>query len=431
MRATAASILAILTVAAALPALGVERFPPPDFTSHKLPPTTQPPPRHVGLEILDLAVLVVALAGVTYLVLRLRSRWGVFGVMAAALAYFGFYRGGCVCPIGAIQNIALAIFDSSYAVPLLVLAFFLLPLATTLLFGRTFCAGVCPLGAIQDLVALKPLRVPAWLEHSLGLLAWVYLGLAVLLAATGSMFAICEYDPFVGFFRLGGTWRMMLLGGVLLAVGVVVARPYCRYLCPLGALFRPLSRLSRFHASITPDRCIQCRLCEDSCPFGAIQEPNADQMPPRLYGRATLAAMLGVAAALVVGLAVLGWLAAPSLARTHATVRLADQVRLEDAGQKPLSEELTDPGLVFRKSGRPRADLLAAADRVLARFAVGTTVLGAFLGLVAGGKLVLLSVRRRRTDYLADRSHCLSCGRCFEHCPMDRQWRKRQQRVQP
>jgi len=418
--------LVILLVLPAWPAWGTERFPPPDFTSHVVPTSTQPPPRQAFMEYVDLGVLVLAIGLATWFALRRRSRWGVFGVMAASLAYFGFYRGGCVCPIGAVQNVALAVFDSSYSIPLAVLGFFLVPVAATLVFGRTFCAGVCPLGAIQDLVAFKPLRVPAWLAHSLGLLAWVYLGLAVLLAATGSMFAICEYDPFVGFFRLGGPWRMIVLGTALLAVGVFVARPYCRFLCPLGALFRPLSRLSRFHVSITPDKCIQCRLCEDSCPFGAINEPNAEQLPSgRRVGMSNLVAMLAAAGLLIAGLGVLGHFVSPALARAHATVRLADQVRQEDAGQRARTEEPTDPGLVFRKSGRSRSDLYAEADRVLGRFAVGGTILGAFLGLVAGGKLVSLSLRRRRTDYTADRAACLSCGRCFEHCPMDRQRRKR------
>jgi len=447
--------LVILLVLPACPAPGTERFPPPDFTSHVLPTTTQPPPRLAFMEYVDLGVLALAIGLATWFALRRRSRWGVFGVMAACLAYFGFYRGGCVCPIGAIQNVALAVFDSSYSIPLGVLGFFLIPVAATLVFGRTFCAGVCPLGAIQDLVAFKPLRVPAWLAHSLGLLAWVYLGLAVLLAATGSMFAICEYDPFVGFFRLSGPWRMIVLGTALLAVGVFVARPYCRFLCPLGALFRPLSRLSRFHVSITPDKCIQCRLCEDSCPFGAINGPNAEQLPAdRRVGMGNLVAMLAAAGLLIAGLGVLGYFVSPALARAHVTVRLANQIRQEaptiqhmeelqaqgldrqavEAGGRQFaaangwrmpSEEPTDPGLVFRKSGRSRGELYAEADRVLGRFAVGGTILGAMLGLIAGGKLVSLSLRRRRTDYTADRATCLSCGRCFEHCPMDRQRRKR------
>jgi len=62
---------------------------------------------------------------------------------------------GCVCPIGSIQNVTLAMTDHSYILPLTVLIFFLAPLVFTLLFGRTFCAGVCPFGALQDMVSFK------------------------------------------------------------------------------------------------------------------------------------------------------------------------------------------------------------------------------------------------------------------------------------
>ncbi|NIL97025.1 MAG: 4Fe-4S binding protein, partial [Planctomycetales bacterium] len=61
--------------------------------------------------------------------------------------------------------------------------FFLLPLVFTLFFGRTFCAAVCPLGAVQELVSVRHVRVPRWLDQSLGMLAYIYLGAAVILAA--------------------------------------------------------------------------------------------------------------------------------------------------------------------------------------------------------------------------------------------------------
>ena len=68
----------------------------------------------------------------------------------ACLAYFGFYREGCICPIGSIQNVAVALVDPDYAVPYFVIGIFLLPLAAALFFGRVFCGGVCALGAVQE-----------------------------------------------------------------------------------------------------------------------------------------------------------------------------------------------------------------------------------------------------------------------------------------
>ena len=143
----------------------------------------------------------------TWLVLKRRSRTGVAWLGVACLVYFGFYREGCVCPVGATQNVVLALFDSSYAVPIGVLAFFVLPLVFALFAGRSFCSGVCPLGAIQDVVLLRPVGLPDWLERALRVLAYVYLGLAVYFAALGAAFVICRYDPFVGLLPADGRLR--------------------------------------------------------------------------------------------------------------------------------------------------------------------------------------------------------------------------------
>ena len=416
-------LLTVLLALASGVALGAERFPPPDFESgHAFPETQYAPPRADVWEYVDVAVLVVALALATVLALKVRRRWALFLLMLASLAYFGFWREGCVCPIGSIQNVALAVFDSGYAVPLAVVAFFLLPLVATLLFGRTFCAAVCPLGAVQDLVVLRPLRVPGWLEHGLRVLAVVYLGLAVLFAATGSAFVICEYDPFVAFFRLSGSAGMLLLGGCMLGIGVFVGRPYCRFLCPYGVVLGWLSRLSRWRVTITPDECVQCRLCEDSCPFGAIQPPSQAPLPTEVGpGTRRTGWMLLLLPALVAGgVGLFGLLATP-LSRMHPRVRQAERVWLEDKGHVEGEDDMAK---AFRRTDRPPHELHAEALALRADFALGARLVGAFVGLIVGLRLLHLSVRRTRTDYEADRGLCIACGRCFAYCPIERKRRK-------
>ncbi len=409
-------VLATLAAVAAA-AWGVERFPPPDFSDgQRLPDTTTPAPRAIAWEYIDLAVLAAALSAATYFALKRRSRRGVVVVMLASLAYLGFFRGGCVCPIGAIQNVALGLFNSHYAVPLAVLGFFLLPLAFTLLFGRTFCAGVCPLGALQDAVLLRPLKVPAWLEHSLGLLPWVLLGGAVLLAATASAFPICRQDPYVTVFRLSGTPDMIVYSVAMVIVAMFIGRPYCRFGCPYGAMLRPLSRLAWRHVNITPDDCINCRLCEDACPFGAIRRPTL-QSVPRRTGRGTLAAMIVLLPLLVAGGAWGGGtLLAGPLASTHYTVQLSRQIFLEDSG---ALQGRADNSAAFRATGRPAAELHREANEIQLRVQQGAWIFGGFVGLVVGLKLIALCVRRRRDEYAADRSTCVSCGRCFASCPVE------------
>jgi NAD-dependent dihydropyrimidine dehydrogenase PreA subunit len=421
------------------------RVQPPEFESdYQLPGLTAPAPRAAVCDVLDVGVLVATLALASYFSLRLRSRRAIFALMVFSLLYFGLWRGGCICPIGAIQNVCLGLSGAGYAVPLVVLAVFVLPLMFALFFGRAFCGGVCPLGAIQDLVALRPLKVPAWLGGALGLLAYVYLGLAVLFSVISGAYFICRYDPFVSIFRLApvGKWaqaisqqqvpggafgiagkaELLVLGGAMLVIGVFVARPYCRFLCPLGALLRVCSALGRKRVIVTPEECVKCRLCEDSCPFGAIRKPTGEPAAAD-YGldKRRLGWLLALLPVLIGASALLGWLAGPHLARMDYTVRLAERIRMEDAGQVegqiPMSE-------AFRGTGRPKADLRADALRLSGSYALGGTILGGFVGLVVGAKLIALSVRRRRTDYEADPATCLSCGRCFQYCPIEKRRRK-------
>ncbi len=419
----------VLVIALAVSAVE-QRFPPPEFTEtrHELPQPATPAHAHPFWEYLDVAVLAAALALSTYLAVVRRSRLGLILLTIGALIWFGFWRKGCICSIGAIQNITLAAFDPSYSIPFTAVVFFTLPILVTIFFGRTFCASVCPLGAVQELVALKPIQVPNWIDQALGLLPFIYLGGAVLFAATGTTFLICSYDPFVGFFRREAPESMFILGGAFLVVGLFVGRPYCRYVCPYGAILGLCSRLSSRHVRIPPEECIQCKLCVESCPYGAIREPTVEMAPEdRVRGRRRLAAMLVLLPILVGAGFALGLGLAFPLARLHPDVRLAEYAKYIHRVEQLSPEAVENPTEflkpradaveAFRKTGQSVTELDKKARRLRQRFGWLGGGLGAWVGLVVGVKLVTLSLRRRRTDYQPDKASCLSCGRCFWYCP--------------
>ncbi|HTY62640.1 MAG TPA: 4Fe-4S binding protein [Acidobacteriota bacterium] len=264
---------------------------PPDFGgTHSFPTPVHPEPAATWLRDLDVGLLAIALAVAAFLVYKRRSRKGVTLLSIASVAYFGFYRKGCICSVGAIQNVVLCLVDSRYFVSLSVLAIFFLPLLATLFFGRIFCSGVCPLGAIQDLVVVKPLKVPMRLDRALRYLQFVYLGLAVLFAGWGLQlhlgskqlklaphFIICDWDPFISIFRRAGPFHLVALGAAFIAAGMFIGRPYCRWLCPYGGLLSILSRVSWMNVRISPDKELNCGLCAGACPFEAIRELRADR----------------------------------------------------------------------------------------------------------------------------------------------------------
>ena len=395
----------------------VNRFPKPDFqTEYTFPDLQTPAPRSQIIEYLDLFVLVVALSLASFFALKLRSRKKMFLLMVFCLIYFGFYREGCICPVGSIQNVSLALFNSGYTIPLTVIAFFALPLVFALFFGRTFCAAVCPLGTIQDAVIIKPVNVPSWIAQVLGVFPYMYLGLAVLFASTGAGFVICQYDPFVGFFRFGATFNMIVLGISMLILGTVVARPYCRFLCPYGVLLNWMSRLSKWHASISPAECINCRLCEESCPFGAIKKP-VEHTPA--IGRKSIKQLAVLFVLLPIIVVSSGWVISRihiPLSRQHFIVSLAEEIQMENSGMRT---ETTDETKAFRDTGKSVEELFTEAQVIRGKFKTGGWLLGGFLGLIFCIKLISLTIFKRQTEYATDTGTCFSCARCFTYCPVE------------
>ncbi len=419
MRARLNALVALALLGSAAFVSGVDRVPRPEFDSGYRPPSTSVPFGGSATgEPVAVAVLAAALGLATFLVMRHRSRRALVALSLGSLVYFGFLRQGCPCPIGSVQNVARALGDRSVALPFVVAATFALPLLFAVWRGRVFCAAVCPAGAVQDLVLLRPLRVPTGLAAALSLGRHLYLGLAVLLAATGGAFLVCSWDPFIALFRLSGGAVGWGLLGSFLAASTVVARPYCRFLCPYGVLLGWCARLAGRRAHPCPQECLTCHLCADACPIGALRAPAHEDAPEgRRRAVRRLAWLLALCPVFVLSGAWLGSRLDAALSRLHPTVALAERMAAEDVG---AASGTTLESQTFRAGGRAAAELMTVAHELRARVRLGGWILGAYLGLVVSAALLRWSRWPRRARYGPDAGDCLACGRCFSACPQSR-----------
>ena len=191
------------------------------------------------------------------------------------------------CPIGALQT-ALGGLKGHFP-------FYVLGLLTLfgVALGRAVCGLLCPFGLVQDLlhkIPLPKIKVPKRIDCparylKYGVLLVLVIGLpAFAVTETGvRMPYFCKYlcpagtleggiplmiaDPALR--ELAGglfSWKVLVLA-VILAASMVIHRPFCRYLCPLGAFYALFNRFSFFQMSVERDRCVGCGMCERICPM--------------------------------------------------------------------------------------------------------------------------------------------------------------------
>ena len=189
------------------------------------------------------------------------------------------------CPIGSLQ----AVLDSGqYRLSLYV---FGMMTAFGILLGRFICGFLCPFGFLQDLLYKIPLfrkrkNLPGHKLFRFGKYA-VLLFLVILLPMTATnAFGMgdpwfCKYlcpsgTLFAGLPMLAANENLreaigILFGWKTLVLLTIVVfsvryyRPFCKYLCPLGAFYGFFNRIALYRFSVDPDRCIRCGKCRDVC----------------------------------------------------------------------------------------------------------------------------------------------------------------------
>ena len=395
-----------------------QRVPAPDFeTDYVFPIRYYPIPPETLWMTVDIILLLALMFFVTWAVIKKRTRKPIIWTSIISVAWFGFFRHGCVCPVGSFQNVALAFGDPTYVLPIAIFLLFIIPIIFAFFAGRVFCAGVCPLGALQELVNIKTYKISKAVTTVLGVIPWLYLIFAVLFAITRTSFIVCQYDPFVPIFRMGGDAVLMILGALLLVMAIFTGRPFCRFICPYGALLSLFARVSIWKIKITGKECINCELCHNACPVDAIRPPYENKVKEdRMAGVKRILLYTVVLPVMIVAGALFMRSVSDDLAQLNRDVRLYNEVVAFYANpQIDLSLELE----AFFKNERTLEEVTERSEKTLADFRLYSTFAGGLIGLVFGLMLISLSTKRTRKTYEIDDAECIACGKCFGYCPQN------------
>ncbi|MCR5181954.1 MAG: 4Fe-4S binding protein [Clostridia bacterium] len=192
------------------------------------------------------------------------------------------------CPIGSLQN---SLSGVSFRLPYYVLGLLIFFGA---LLGRAVCGFLCPFGLLQDL--LNKIPFPKKIRTFRGdrkLRKLKYVVLAVLVIAVPSFVrltpAFCKYVCPSGtlsgvllaladtrlYSVLGSAfaWKISILA-LIVILSIMIYRPFCKYLCPLGAVYAPFNKAAVLHMSCDGTSCVSCGACAEACGMGV--DPSDD-----------------------------------------------------------------------------------------------------------------------------------------------------------
>lgn len=211
----------------------------------------------------------------------------VKNVCAPGLNCYSCPAASAACPLGALQNSLAA---SNERIPYYLIGILLL---YGFLFGRWICGFLCPFGLIQELLhkiktpkikKSRFTRIASYLKYVILVVFVILLPLIYAFQdASMKLPAFCKYIcPSGTLLGAGGllsnesnnwmfemlgplfTWKFILL--VVFIVGAIfIYRFFCRFFCPLGALYGLFNKISLLGIELERPKCVDCGLCVGQC----------------------------------------------------------------------------------------------------------------------------------------------------------------------
>jgi polyferredoxin len=197
-------------------------------------------------------------------------------ILFASLVYFGFILKDCTCILFYFQGFVLFLMGKSAFWLSFVVMISIIVLSVV--FGAIWCGWLCWLGALQEFIYQKNKWNLLKTKNAQQIL--IYIQTAAFVALTVWIViafrpVMCGYDPFVSIFKLKiFNWVGYITVPLLLFSSLIIYRPFCRILCPIGWMLYMVKYLP-FAKKLKIAQCTDCRKCHPHCKLNAIQNHEA------------------------------------------------------------------------------------------------------------------------------------------------------------
>ncbi|HEY5587190.1 MAG TPA: 4Fe-4S binding protein [Ruminiclostridium sp.] len=215
----------------------------------------------------------------------------LFTILVTIAGYLHIANGGgkspsihALCPFGGLESL-YQIFASGSLISKIfagTMILFGITIVVAILFRRSFCGLICPFGAIQEFFAKigqkifkRKFIIPSKIDKPLRYLKYIILIVTVFYAWKTAGLWMAPYDPWSAYAHLPegleSVWGESAVGLIILGVTLVGSllydRFFCKYLCPMGALYGIIGKISPFKVERNENVCISCGICNKGCPM--------------------------------------------------------------------------------------------------------------------------------------------------------------------